>query len=543
MTASAMPNAPLVLVIRDGWGENPNAEHAPFNAIAQAHTPVDDQLRTQWPHTLMTTCGEAVGLPPGTMGNSEVGHQNIGAGRIVDQELMRITKAIDIGSFFHNQALIEAMQRPQATGGRVHLLGLLSDGKVHSTIEHLFALIDLAVQQQVPADRLLIHVITDGRDVGPCTALGYIDQLQAKLRETGIGHIASVIGRYYAMDRDHRWERTALAYHTLTGRGEMDAPMAIAASASEAVQRYYDQPSDANRASDEFVLPAIMADVPSPQIHDGDSVIFFNFRGDRPRQIVRAFMLDDAQWSQVQGGGFQRGKRLRDVHLCAMSRYEQGLPVSDVAFDKPPKLPSILGQVIADAGLTQFRCAETEKFAHVTFFFNDYREAPFTGESRVLIPSPQDVTTYDQRPEMSARGVCDAVLERLSQPDVPSLFVVNFANPDMVGHTGNLKAVVKAVETVDACVGRIVQATLQRGGSLIVTADHGNAEQMWNPATDVPHTAHTVYDVPLYVIGEAFRNRSLRDGGILGDIAPTALEMLKIPQPAAMTGRSLLDSP
>lgn len=503
---------------------------------------MDEQLRRDWPMTLITTSGEAVGLPQGTMGNSEVGHQNIGAGRIVDQEIMRITRAIRDGSFFSNAALLEAMNRPFANGrnGRVHLLGLLSDGQVHSDIEHLFALIDLAKQQNVPADRLLIHVITDGRDVGPKSAMRYLAALENKLRDVGVGRIATVCGRYYTMDRDHRWQRTAWAYRALTGRGDSDAPPLTAATATDAVQHFYDNPPEPSRAGDEFVAPTLIASVDDPHVHDGDSVIFFNFRGDRPRQITRAFTLSDEQWSQVQGGGFDRGQRIDDLFFCTMSGYEAGLPVSAIAFEKPPKLKQVLGQVIAEAGLMQFRCAETEKFAHVTFFFNDYREEPFEGEQRELIPSPQEVSTYDQKPEMSAKGVCDAVCRRLASDDVPALLVVNFANPDMVGHTGNLDAVVKAVQTVDQCVGRIVEATLARGGSLIVTADHGNAEQMWDPEHDSPHTAHTVYDVPLFVVGEPFRNAALRSGGILGDIAPTVLSMLGIPQPKEMTGRSLL---
>ncbi len=536
-------NAPLVLIIRDGWGENPNAEHNPFNAVKLANTPVDAQLRRDWPMTLVTTCGESVGLPPGTMGNSEVGHQNIGAGRIVDQELMRITHAIRDGTFFENPSLVEAMQRPFAgdRDGHVHLMGLLSDGQVHSDIEHLFALIDLAKQQNVSADRLLIHVITDGRDVGPKSAVRYLSALQEKLHEAGVGRIATVCGRYYTMDRDHRWQRTAWAYRLLTGRGSSDAALRTAATAIDAVEHFYKNPPEPSRIGDEFIEPTLIASVDDPHIQDGDSVIFFNFRGDRPRQITRAFMLADEQWAQVQGGGFDRGQRVEDLYFCTMSGYEAGLPVSAIAFEKPPKLPNVLGQVISEAGLTQFRCAETEKFAHVTFFFNDYREDPLEHEHRELIPSPQDVSTYDQKPEMSAEGVCNAVCERLARDPVPELFVVNFANPDMVGHTGNLDAVIKAVETVDKCVGRIVEAALARGGSLIVTADHGNAEQMWDPEHDSPHTAHTVNDVPLFVVGKPFRNATLRPGGILGDIAPTLLDMLGIPQPKEMTGRSLLE--
>lgn len=544
---------PVVLIIRDGWGENPHSEHDAFNAIKRARTPVDDALRRDWPYTLIRTSGENVGLPPGTMGNSEVGHQNIGAGRIVDQEVMRITRAIRDGSFFANAALKSAFDHATRTGGSVHLLGLLSDGQVHSDIEHLFALLELAAQCNFRGDRVLMHIITDGRDVGPKTALGYLDRLEGKMREMGIGRIATVMGRYYAMDRDHRWERIAAAYAVMTGRSVAHprlsaSPVRTARSARAAIEAYYANPDDASRDGDEFIPPvrvvAEESDDARGTVRDGDSVIFFNFRGDRPRQLTRAFTLDDAAWADVQAGGFERGERIDNLYFCTMTGYEAGLPVSAVAFEKPPKLKDILGEVVAREGLHQFRCAETEKFAHVTFFFNDYREQPFAGEERTLLPSPQDVGTYDQKPEMAAEEVCRAVLDRLEQgaggSEMPGLFVVNFANPDMVGHTGKLDAVIQAVETVDACVGRIIDAVRKQGGALIVTADHGNAEQMWSPEHDSPHTAHTTYDVPLFVIGESFKATALRSGGRLADIAPTLLAMLGIDPPDAMTGRSLL---
>ncbi len=549
MTASTAK--PTVLIVRDGWGENPNTAHDAFNAIRLARTPVDDQLGEEWPRTLIRTSGEDAGLPPGTMGNSEVGHQNIGAGRVVDQEVMRITRAIHDGSFFENAGLRGAFEHAANNDGCVHLLGLLSDGQVHSDIEHLFALLELAQRVGFPGARVLIHLITDGRDVGPKTALGYLDRLESRMREVGIGRIASVCGRYDAMDRDHRWERTALAYRILTGREvrhEKFDPSRLreAPSARAAIEAYYEHPTEPSRTGDEFINPTRIlvqeGDSEGTFIGEGDAVIFYNFRGDRPRQITKAFTLDDEAWANVQGGGFARGDRIGNLYFCAMTGYEQGLPVSAIAFEKPPKLREILGQVVSDAGRTQFRCAETEKFAHVTFFFNDYREEPFEGERRKLCPSPREVSTYDQKPEMSAREVCREVLERLGAEDGEDLLVVNFANPDMVGHTGNLDAVVKAVEVVDECVGQIVRATLICGGALIVTADHGNAEQMWSPENDSPHTAHTTYDVPLLIVGEAYRNRSLRDGGRLADIAPTLLEMMGIAPPEAMTGRSLIQS-
>ena len=529
-----MPSRPpLVLIIRDGWGQNPNPDHDRFNAVGLAETPVADRLMRAYPDTLIRTSGRDVGLPAGVMGNSEVGHQNIGAGRIVDQELIRITRAIGDGSFAGNPALNAAFDHAAAGGGRVHLLGLVSDGQVHSDLGHLFALIDLAAARGLAADRLLVHAITDGRDTSPRGGLGYVAQLEAKLRAAGVGRIGSVIGRYWAMDRDNRWDRVALAYDCLVGRG--DGPVAM--SASEPIQAYYDKPSEPSCAGDEFIPPTRIGD---GTVNAGDAIIFFNFRGDRPREITRAFTLDDDAWSAVAGGGFDRGQRIDGLFYCTMTRYESELPVTAVAFEKPPKMTGILGAVIGEAGLTQFRCAETEKYPHVSFFFNDYREEPFDGERRLLVPSPRDVSTYDQKPQMSALEVCDGMVARLGAADCERLLVVNFANADMVGHTGNLDATIRAVETVDVCVGRIVEAALGRGASLIVTADHGNAEQMWDPDHDCPHTAHTTWDVPLIVVGEPFKDKPLRAGGRLADIAPTALHILGLDKPDAMTGESLL---
>ncbi len=536
--AVLMPRpAPIVLIIRDGWGENPHPEHDRHNAVKLARTPVAERLMRRYPATLVHTSGEDVGLPARTMGNSEVGHQNIGAGRIVDQEVMRITRAIRGGSFFENAALLGALEHAAATGGRLHLLGLASDGLVHSDLEHLHALIDLAAKRRFPGDRLIVHAITDGRDTAPRSGLGLVRAIEKKLRQARAGRIGSVIGRYYAMDRDDRWDRVALAYSCLTGRPDFCGPEAP--TAEEAIQAYYDEPTEPSRGGDEFIVPTRIGD--APRIGDGDAVVLFNFRGDRPREITRAFVLDDRAWAAVKGGGFNRGPRLEDLHYCTMTAYEEGLPVTAVAFVKPPKMANILGQVISNAGLTQFRCAETEKYPHVTFFFNDYREEPFAGERRLLVPSPRDVSTYDQKPEMSAYPVCDAVVERISARDGEALLVVNFANGDMVGHTGNLEAAIRAIEVTDECVGRIEEAALRRGGSLIVTADHGNAEQMWDPVNDCPHTAHTTYDVPLILVGEAFTGRALRKGGRLADIAPTALAMMGLKQPSEMTGTSLLE--
>jgi 2,3-bisphosphoglycerate-independent phosphoglycerate mutase len=534
----------VVLVIRDGWGRNPHPEQAAYDATRLAKTPTAERLDRDWPSTLVRTSGEDVGLPVGAdgpvMGNSEVGHQNIGAGRIVDQEVMRITRAIRDGRFFANPTLRAAFAHALTHGTNVHILGLTSDGQVHSDLSHCLALIDMAKREGFPGDRVFVHAITDGRDTAPKSGAGFLKTLDAHCRASGIGTIATVVGRFYAMDRDHRWERVKAAYDALVRGVERTAPTAVSA-----VEHYYANPTDSSRGGDEFVLPTLIRpndDESLPRrsrIRSGDAVIFFNYRGDRPREISKAFVYDDVAWQAIQGGGFERGTRPIDLFFATMAEYEEGLPVR-VIFDRPDKMPMILGEAIASAGLTQFRCAETEKYPHVTFFFNDYREEPFPGERRELIPSPRDVATYDLKPEMSAFGVRDAVLRRLVAPDCESLIVVNFANGDMVGHTGKLDAAIKACETVDACVGEIIDATLARGGSLIVFADHGNAEQMWDPVANCPHTAHTNYDVPLYVVGDAFRGKRLRSGGRLADVAPTALAMLGMAKPPTMTGESLL---
>jgi 2,3-bisphosphoglycerate-independent phosphoglycerate mutase len=528
----------VVLIIRDGWGANPFPQWNHANAVHLAKKPVDDRLMAEYPHVLIKTSGEDVGLPAGVMGNSEVGHQNIGAGRIVEQEIMRITNRIRDGSFFDNRALVKAFDRARDVGGRVHIMGLISNGRVHSDIDHLFAILELSRQRKFPGDRTCVHAFTDGRDTPPDSGITFIEQVDQKCHELGIRPIATVIGRYYAMDRDHRWDRTEKAYRILTeGAGDRFA------SAAEALRQYYKHPSEPNRTGDEFVTPSVIPDAEGAiaTIRDRDSVIFCNFRGDRPRQLTKAFVYDQFPYEgeSVDGRttGFARGPRL-DLYFVTLTEFEEGLPV-DVAFAKPEKMKDILGAYIADRQLAQFRCAETEKYPHVTFFFNDYRDVPFQGEARVLVPSPRDVSTYDQKPEMSAREATDAVLRRLATHD-DDLFVVNFANGDMVGHTGNLRAAIHAVETVDECVGRVTDAVLKKGGALIVTADHGNCEQMIDPATGGPHTAHTTYDVPLIVVDPRQKSRALRTGGRLADIAPTMLELMGLPKPDAMTGVSLL---
>ncbi|MSR18303.1 MAG: 2,3-bisphosphoglycerate-independent phosphoglycerate mutase [Phycisphaerales bacterium] len=529
-------NTPCVLIIRDGWGRNPHPQHDSFNAIKLARTPVAEGLESQWPTALIRTSGEDVGLPVtaagAVMGNSEVGHQNIGAGRIVDQELMRITRAIRSGAFFEAPQLTAAFIRAKASGRALHLMGLVSNGQVHSDLDHLWALIKMAERLGFPADRLFVHAFTDGRDTPTRAGLGFIEEVETHL--SGRGRIATVMGRFWAMDRDYRWDRVKRAYDCLTGVGSSLASN----SAADALRFAYDNPIDENRKGDEFVQPTrILAD--EGVLQSGDSVVFFNFRGDRPRELVKSLLYEDAPFAALKGGGFARTWRPQDLYFCTMSDYEHGLPVH-VAFARPPKMPDILGDWLAQKSLRQLRCAETEKFPHVTFFFNDYREPPFEGEVRTLIQSPQDVATYDLKPQMSAAGVRDAVIARLHTEDCEDVIIVNFANGDMVGHTGNLRAAIAACECVDGCVGAIVEATLTRGGSLIVTADHGNAEQMKDPLTGAPHTAHTNYPVPLTVVGAEFRSKRLREDGRLADIAPTLLAMMGLSKPAAMSGSTLI---
>jgi 2,3-bisphosphoglycerate-independent phosphoglycerate mutase len=432
-----------------------------------------------------------VGLPDGVMGNSEVGHQNIGAGRVVDQEIMRITRAIREGSFFERKDLVGAFERAKKTGGSVHIMGLCSDAGVHSVLPHLYACVEAGKRLGFPGDRVFVHAFGDGRDSAPDAGIQFIQQVEAKLRELGVGRVASVIGRYYAMDRDNRWDRVEKAYGMLVeGKGRR------AKSAVEAFQYYYDHPTEKSRFGDEFIEPTVICsdgDKPLASIQDGDSVIFFNFRGDRPRELTKALTFDTFPFKvkDKDGGektqGFDRGAKL-DLYYATMTAYEQGLPVK-VIFEKLEKMPKIFGQYAAGLGLRQFRCAETEKFPHVTFFFNDYRDEPFDGEDRRIVDSPREVSTYDQKPEMSAYGVTEAMVEAIDSGRYDAM-ILNYANGDMVGHTGNIKAAVKAVEAVDECVGRVVDAVQKQGGMLIVTADHGNCEQMIDPETGRPHTAH-----------------------------------------------------
>ena len=485
---------PMVVIIRDGWGHNPHPEWNSANAIHLAKTPVDDWLMREYPHVRIYTSGEDVGLPTGTMGNSEVGHQNIGAGRIVDQELLRISKMVRSGELSQNRSLVTAMEYTKESGSNLHLLGLASDAGVHSSLNHLYALLGLAKEIGVSADRVLVHNFSDGRDCPPMSGINLCRQIEAKMQEIGIGRIASVVGRYYAMDRDDRWDRVEKAYRLLTeGAGHH------VASATEGYQYYYDTPTKDNQIGDEFIEPTVVIDDkgnPLPRISEGDAVIFYNFRGDRPRQLCKAFCLTEFPYEAsgkdgvIRQMGFDRGQKL-EIQFVTMTEYERGLPVT-VAIPKPPKMHNILGAYASDVGLTQFRCAETEKFPHVTFFFNDYRDEPFDREDRQIIPSPRDVSTYDQKPEMSAPKVTEEMLRRIAS-DKYDLFILNYANGDMVGHTGSLPAATKAVETVDLYVGKVVDAVLAKGGALIVTADHGNCEQMIDPESGRPtHRPHNI---------------------------------------------------
>jgi len=525
---------PVLLVIRDGWGENHNPAHDKWNAVKLAKAPVSRKLSAEWPRTEIMACGLDVGLPAGVMGNSEVGHQNIGAGRIVDQELVRIDKGFATGAIAASPVLKAAFDR-EKKGGALHLMGLVSDAGVHAMLEHLYSLLELA--KKAGLKRVFVHAFTDGRDSPPTSGLGYIKQAEKKCVEIGVGKIASVAGRYWAMDRDKRWDRVQLAYDTLTGR----KIARTAPSAAAAVQAYYDKPAQPTMHGDEFILPTQVVGAdgkPVGVVKNGDAIIFFNFRGDRPRELTRAFIDEPFK-------GFDRGPKL-DLYYATMTNYEEGL-CPHVLFDKPPKMPDILGEYVAKKGIPQFRCAETEKFPHVTFFFNDYREEPFPGEERAIIQSPKTLPdgspllTYDQQPEMSAFGVRDAARAAILSKKY-GMIIVNFANSDMVGHTGSLPAAIKAVETVDACLGDLLAAIDQVGGAAVITADHGNSDQMWDFEANSPHTRHTLNPVEVVVYGQGLQNAKLRQQpvGRLADLAPTMLRLMGLPQPPAMTGQSLI---
>jgi 2,3-bisphosphoglycerate-independent phosphoglycerate mutase len=519
---------PVVLIIRDGWGKNPYPKWNDANAVYLAKHPVADRLLAEYPNVLIHTSGFDVGLPEGTMGNSEVGHQNIGAGRIVDQESVRITKQIRSGEFYGNPELNAAVSSALEKGTNLHLFGIVSDAGVHGLLEHLYGCLELCRRRGLT--RVFLHAFTDGRDSPPSYGINYVRQVEAKMAELGVGQIATVSGRYYAMDRDNRWPRVEKAYRAIAQGQGRKFPSAV-----EAIQSYYNNATEPNMAGDEFIVPSVITtdhDKPIATVKGGDSVIFYNYRGDRPRELTKAFVLKDFD-------GFDRGGPRLDLHFTTMTAYEQGLPVH-VAYPKPPKMTSILGEYLSKLGLKQFRCAETEKFPHVTFFFNDYREEPFPGEDRQIVPSPK-VSTYDQMPEMSAYGITDEMVRRIDS-GLYDLLVVNYANGDMVGHTGVLPAAIKAVEHVDVCCGRVLDAVQRQGGAAIVTADHGNCEQMIDPQTGGPHTAHTTYDVELIVVDDRFKGKQLHEGGRLADVAPTLFQMMGLEQPKEMNGKSLISA-
>ncbi len=512
-------NTPLVLIVMDGWGCAPKG---PTNAVSLANTPVMDRLWQEYPHTQLEASGTRVGLPAGQMGNSEVGHLNIGSGRVVYQDLVRISLAIQNGSFFQNPAFLKAVEYVKRNNSKLHILGLLGPGGVHSHIDHLYALIDLAAQHHLP--KVEIHAILDGRDTLPQSGLGYVRELQQRIEAVGTGRIATVSGRYYTMDRDKRWERVEKAYRMLVyGEGESGP------SAETIVQTSYD-----NGLVDEFVLPAVVRETPEKGeeslISAHDALIFYNFRTDRTREITRALVCDDMPQ-------FNRGPKIEDLLVVTMTEYEEGLPTT-IAYPAE-NLNDVLAEVLSRNGISQFHTAETEKYAHVTFFLNGGRENPFPLEDRLLVPSPK-VPTYDLQPEMSAPEITEVVLDDLEH-ERHQVILMNFANGDMVGHTGVIPAAVKAIETVDTCVGRIVDLVLAKEGVALVTSDHGNAEVMVDPDAGGPFTAHTTDLVPFIAVARQLKGGKLRRGGALSDIAPTILELLDLPKPAVMTGTSLIE--
>jgi 2,3-bisphosphoglycerate-independent phosphoglycerate mutase len=505
---------PVLLIVLDGFGIGDGGS---ADATAAAHTPFLSGARERYPTARIETSGEAVGLPSGQMGNSEVGHMTMGAGRIIYQDMTRINHAIERGEFETNAVIQETLAAVEKSGGTLHLMGLVSDGGVHSHVNHLAALLDYCGRRGI---RPAVHAFLDGRDTPPRSGVDYVRDLLPCVERCG-GHVATVIGRYYAMDRDTRWDRIGAAYRAIVGRDGITAPDAVAA-----VEESY-----ARDEGDEFVRPTVV-DGGAP-LSNGDAVIFFNFRSDRARELTNA--ITSAK-PEVFEGELERERVVDLAAFACFTEYdaEFGLPV---AF---PSVPAreILGEVIAESGLPQLRIAETEKYAHVTFFFNSGQEEPFPAEDRVLIPSPRDVETYDHKPEMSAHQVTETLLDRLGEEN-HSFVLLNFANPDMVGHTGVFDAAVKAVETTDGCLQRIADAVLERDGAVLITADHGNCELMVDPETGEPHTAHTTNPAPIFWLAKDFGGRRLRDGG-LSDLAPTVLELLGLPIPEEMTGRSLI---
>ncbi len=510
-----MSKKPTVLMILDGFGLNEKQE---ANAVFEGKTPNIDALMKNCPFVKGYASGMAVGLPDGQMGNSEVGHLNMGAGRIVYQELTRITKEIEDGSFFENSALKKAMENAKANDSALHLYGLLSDGGVHSHNTHLYGLLEMAKREGVT--KVFVHGFLDGRDTAPTSGVTFVQELEQKMAEIGVGKIASLCGRYYVMDRDNRWDRVQKAYEALTKGEGVQATDAVSAMKA----------SYAEEVTDEFVLPTVITENGQAigKISDKDSIIFFNFRPDRAREITRAFCADDFD-------GFDRGERLDVTYVC-FTEYDVTIPNKEVAFHKV-ELQNTFGEFLAANGKTQARIAETEKYAHVTFFFNGGVEEPNEGEDRILVNSPK-VATYDLKPEMSAYEVCDKLCDAITS-DKYDVIIINFANPDMVGHTGIVPAAIAAVEAVDTCVGRAVEALKSVDGTMFICADHGNCEQLIDYETGAPFTAHTTNPVP-FILVNADPAYGLREGGCLADIVPTLIELMGMEQPKEMTGKSLL---
>lgn len=510
-----MNKKPKVLLILDGYGLS---DEINGNAIYAAKTPVMDKLMKEYPFVKGNASGLAVGLPEGQMGNSEVGHLNMGAGRIVFQELTRISKEIKDGDFFENKGLLKAIDNAKVHGSALHLWGLLSNGGVHSHTEHVFGLLELAKRHGL--SKVFVHCFLDGRDTPPSSGKDFVQELQDKMDELGVGRIASVSGRYYAMDRDNRWTRVEKAYQVLANGIGVTATNAV-----EAVEHSYQQ-----LIYDEFMLPTVIMENGKPvaTVEDGDSVIFFNFRPDRARELTRTFCMDEFT-------GFERGPRKITTYVC-FTDYDTTIPNKEVAFEKM-ELTNLFGEFLSKQGLFQARIAETEKYAHVTFFFNGGKELPYPLEDRILVNSPK-VATYDMQPKMSLEEVCVNLIKAI-QSGTYDVIICNFANPDMVGHTGIFEACVEAIEAIDQCVGNAVQAIHQVGGTMFICADHGNAEQLIDPVTGGVFTAHTTNPVP-FILVDGPKGTSLREGGCLADIAPTFIELLGLEQPKEMTGKSLL---
>jgi 2,3-bisphosphoglycerate-independent phosphoglycerate mutase len=506
---------PVILIIMDGFGIR---KETVGNAVAQANKPNFERLWAKYPHTLLGASGESVGLPDGQMGNSEVGHLNIGAGRVVYQELTRIGKSIREGEFFNNETFLNAIEHVKKNNSKLHLYGLLSNGGVHSHIHHLFALLELAKKHEL--EQVYIHAFLDGRDVSPDSGVQFIQETLDKMKELGVGKLATVQGRYYAMDRDKRWERTEKSYRAMVygdGPNYQDPIQAVKESYEKSVY-------------DEFVMPTVITDEqgnPNGLVGDHDTVIFYNFRPDRAIQISQTFTNEDFR-------GFDRGEKApKDLYFVCMTRFSESVQ-GYVAY-KPTNLDNTLGEVLAQNNLKQLRIAETEKYPHVTFFFSGGREGEFEGEKRILIPSPKDVATYDLKPEMSAHQITEAVLKEIEE-ETNDVIILNFANCDMVGHSGRMEPTIIAVETVDECTGKVVDAVVAKGGVALITADHGNADWMINEEGN-PVTSHSTFPVPLIVTKEGI---SLREGGVLADLSPTILKLLGVEQPKEMTGKTIL---